>query len=152
MKLDHTAKMDILGRMGEKVVSNYFAKRGVMVEQAVNHFDHTKDLTADGKTIEVKTQVPFILEKAFTFKENQLTKCRNVDELYFVAIPAPRHHFEHEGWLFRVDPKKFKTRTRMTKDGRKMVLIDIYQEAVKPVEKMADEVIKDMMKYTVSDY
>lgn len=152
MIIDHKAKMDILGRMGEKVVSNYFAKRGIIVEQAVNHFDNKKDMTADGKTIEVKTQVPFILEKAFTFKENQLRKCRGVDELYFISIPAPRHSFAHEGWLFRVDPKKFKTRERKTKDGRQMILVDIYQEAVTPVEKVDENIIADMMKYSVSGY
>jgi len=71
--MDRSQMMDILGRMGEKYVSNYLSKKGVVVEQALNHFDSKKDLMGDGKTIEVKTQVPFIKEKAITIKPNTIT-------------------------------------------------------------------------------
>lgn len=150
--MDRTQMMDILGRMGEKYVSNYLAKQGVVVEQALNHFDNKKDLTGNGKTIEVKTQVPFIKEKAITIKPNQLRKCRGVDILYFVCVPAPSKPFKWEGWLFKADPKTFKTRTRKTKDGRNMVLIDIEQDALEPVEKLTDSHIEQLKKYTVSKY
>ena len=144
--------MDILGRMGEKYVSNYLSKNGIVVEQALNHFDSKKDLMGDGKTIEVKTQVPFIKEKAITIKPNQLPKCRGVDRLFFVTIPAPRHHYQYAGWLFEVDSKNFKTRNYRTKDGRNMVLIDIEQEFVKPIQRVDDTTLSEMMKYTVSGY
>lgn len=150
--MNHQEKMDILGRMGEKYVSNYLAKKGVVVEQALNHFDNKKDLMGDGKTIEVKTQVPFIKEKAITIKPNQLRKCRGVDELYFVTVPAPNHFYKYSGWLFKVNPKTFTTRTYHTKDGRDMILIDIEQESVNPIQKVEDDVAKEMMKYTVSGY
>ena len=152
MIMNNTAKMDILGRMGEKYVGNVLAQEGVIVEHATNHFDSEKDMIGDGKTVEVKTQVPFIIEKAFSIKNNQLMKCRGVDVLYFISVPAPNHSFQHDGWLFRVDPKSFVTKTRKTKDGRFMTLIPINQPAVTPIHKIPESVIQDMMKYTVSEY
>lgn len=150
--MDHNQKMDALGRMGEKIVVNYLSKQGYVVEESIDHFDSNKDLTASGNTVEVKTQVPFIMERAFTIKENQLRKCRGVDILYFVCVPAPSKPFKWEGWLFKADPKTFKTRTRKTKDGRNMVLIDIEQDALEPVEKLTDSHIEQLKKYTVSKY
>jgi hypothetical protein len=106
----------------------------------------------DDKKVEVKTQVPFIMQNAFTFKPNQLNKCRSVDVLYFVSVPAPRHSDKWAGWIFRVEPKNFKTRNYTTKDGRKMILIDREQEALKPVRKMTEQEMAELQKYTVSGY
>jgi len=144
--------MEILGRMGEKYVANVLTQEGVMIEHALSHFDSKKDLTGDGKTIEVKTQVPFIIENAFSVKPNQIYKCRNVDVLYFITVPAPKHKFKNEGWLFRVDPKTFVTKIRKTKDGRQMTLIPIDQSAVTPIHKIDNTILSEMMKYTVSGY
>jgi hypothetical protein len=144
--------MEILGRMGEKYVANVLTQEGVLIEQSLNHFDSKKDLIGDGKTIEVKTQVPFIIENAFSIKANQIYKCRNVDVLYFIAIPAHNHKFKHEGWLFRIDPKTFSTKIRKTKDGREMTLIPIDQPAVTPIHKIDNTILSEMMKYTVSGY
>lgn len=145
-------KMDALGRMGEKVVVNLLSRLGLIIEESVDPFDSQKDMLVDGKKVEVKTQVPFILENAFTFKPNQLRKCRSVDVLYFVAVPAPTKKYKWEGWIFRVDPKNFKHRTRITKDGREMILIDIEQENVFPIEKVSAEIMEKMRQYTVSKY
>jgi len=150
--MDHTQKMDALGRMGEKIIVNHLSKQGLTVEESIDPYDRYKDLIADGKTVEVKTQVPFIMERAFTIKENQLPKCRSVDYLYFVCVPAPSKSFKWEGWIFKADPQQFKTRTRKTKDGRTMVLIDIEQDALEPVEKLTDQHIEQLKKYTVSKY
>lgn len=150
--MNRHVNMEILGRMGEKYVSNVLIKEGVQIEHSLNHFDSKKDLIGDGKTIEVKTQVPFIIENAFSIKSNQLYKCRNVDVLYFITLPAPRHKFIHEGWLFRVDPKSFITKERKTKDGRVMILISINQPAVVPIHEVDRSVLSEMVKYTVSEY
>ena len=150
--MNSAVNMDILGRMGEKYVANVLMKEGVNVEQSLNHFDHIKDMIGDGKTVEVKTQVPFIVENAFSMKPNQLFKCRNVDVLYFISIPVSGRNYKHAGWLFRIDPKTFKTKNRKTKDGREMVLIPIEQESVTPIHKIDDGIISEMMKYSVSEY
>ena len=154
MIITDNSKMDILGRMGEKYVANHLTKNGIIVEQAISHFDSKKDLTANGKTVEVKTQVPFLSQKCFSFKKqsNNLRKCRSVDELYFISVKCDdtRWPYNHNGWLFKIDPKNFKTKDFTTKDGRDMILIPIYQEAVTPILKIEDNIMLEMMKYSVS--
>jgi hypothetical protein len=145
-------KMDWLGRIGEKIIVNYLSRQGLTVEESINPYDSEKDLVCAGKNIEVKTQVPFIIENAFTFKPNQLKKCRSVDELYFVAVPAPKHSYKWAGWIFKVDPKEFLIRKRIVSGGREMILVNIQQDAVVPIEKVSDEYMTEMVKYTISKY
>ena len=144
--------MNELGLAGEKVVINMLSSLGLKVESSINKYDSEKDMLVDGKKVEVKTQVPFVMQNAFTFKPNQLKKCRSVDVLYFVCVPPPNHYDKWAGWIFRVEPKNFVTRNYRTKDGRVMVLIDREQKALIPVMKMSDENIKELKKYTVSGY
>jgi hypothetical protein len=145
-------KMNEMGLMGEKYLIGYLSSEGRKVAPSINKYDSEKDLICDGKKVEVKTQVPFIRERALTIKSNQLRKCRNVDELYFITVPAPMHSYKWSGWLFRVNPSEFLTRPHYTKDGRQMILIDIEQEAVEPIHKIRDDIIAELRKYTVSDY
>jgi hypothetical protein len=144
--------MNELGLAGEKVIINLLSEEGCKVKSSINKYDSEKDLLADDKKVEVKTQVPFIMQNAFTFKPNQLRKCRSVDILYFVSVPAGRHNDKWAGWIFKADPKAFKTRTYTTKDGREMVLVDREQDALTPVKKMTDEEMKELQKYSVSGY
>jgi hypothetical protein len=151
-KMQHKEKINELGLMGEKVIINYLSSIGRIVEQSIDKYDSTKDMLCDGRTVEVKTQVPFILQKALTFRTDQLRKCRNVDELYFVTVPAPEHSYKWSGWIFKVDPKAFTHRTYKTKKGVNMILVDIEQEAVVPVCQLSEENISQLRKYTVSSY
>jgi hypothetical protein len=145
--------MNELGLAGEKIVINMLSEEGCKIKTSVDKYDSEKDLLVDGQyKVEVKTQVPFVMQNAFTFKPNQLRKCRSVDVLYFVSVPPPRHQDKWAGWIFRVEPQKFTTRNYKTKDGREMVLIDREQPALTPIKKMSDEEIKELQKYTVSGY
>ena len=145
--------MNELGLAGEKIVINFLSASGHVIKTSVDKYDSEKDLLIDGiLKAEVKTQVPFVMQNAFTFKPNQLRKCRSVDLLYFVSVPPPRHEDKWAGWIFRAEPKNFVTRTYKTKDGREMLLIDREQSALVPVIKMSDEEIKELQKYTVSGY
>lgn len=145
-------KMNELGLMGEKIIINYLSEEGHVVKHSVDKYDNEKDLVVGNKKVEVKTQVPFILENAFTFKPDQLRKCRNVDLLYFVSVPANRHGDQWSGWIFEADPKSFKTRQRTTKDGRVMILVDRNQPALKPIKRISEEEIRQLQRYTVSEY
>ena len=62
--------------------------------------------------------------------------------------------FKHyaDGWVYRVDPQKFETIQYITKNGMPMIGIPIKQEALVPVYKMSDEEIKELMKYSNTDY
>ena len=145
--------MNELGLAGEKIVINMLSDEGCRIKTSVDKYDSEKDLLVDGQyKVEVKTQVPFVMQNAFTFKPNQLRKCRSVDVLYFVSVPPPRHEDKWAGWIFRVEPKNFVTRNYKTKDGREMILIDREQSALVPVKKMTGDEMKELQKYTVSGY
>lgn len=150
--MNTSEKMNELGLIGEKIVINYLSSIGCKIEQSIDKYDSTKDLIADNKTVEVKTQVPFIMENALTFLPSQLKKCKNVDRLFFVTVPANSKEYKWSGWLFEVDPKNFKTREKITKDGRKMILVNIEQEAVTPIHELKSDYIKELKRYKVSDY
>jgi hypothetical protein len=152
--LTREQKIEILGKIGEKYVGNYLAKNR-KVEFSLDNFDSEKDLIADGKTVEVKVGTPFITEGAIAFKKSQLTKCRSVDEFYFVTIPAPKYDYRWSGWLFRIENNfKCKVRNITRSNGwiDEMVLVPIEQDAVIPMFKVEDSVINEMMKYTTSKY
>ena len=144
--------MNELGLAGEKIIINMLSEDGHKVKTSINKYDSEKDLLVEDKKVEVKTQVPFVMQDDFTFKPNQLKKCRSVDILYFVCVPPPRHKDKWAGWVFEADPKAFTTRNYTTKDGRVMILIDRSQPALKPVKKISDEEVKELQKYSVSGY
>ena len=152
--LTREQKIEILGKIGEKYVGNYLAKNR-KVEFSLDNFDSEKDLMADDKTVEVKVGTPFITEGAIAFKKSQLTKCRSVDEFYFVTIPAPKYDYRWSGWLFRIENNfRYKVRNITRSNGwiDEMVLVPIEQDAVIPIFKVEESVINEMMKYTTSKY
>jgi hypothetical protein len=144
--------MNELGLAGEKIIINMLSEAGYKVKTSINKYDSEKDLLVEDKKVEVKTQVPFVIQNAFTFKPNQLRKCRSVDVLYFVCVPPPKHKDKWAGWVFEADPKSFVTRNYITKDGRVMMLIDRNQPALKAIKKISDEEVKELQKYSVSGY
>jgi hypothetical protein len=153
-ELTREQKIEILGKIGEKYVGNYLAENR-KVQFSLDNFDSEKDLMADDKTVEVKVGTPFITEGAIAFKKSQLTKCRSVDEFYFVTIPAPKYDYRWSGWLFRIENNfRYKVRNITRSNGwiDEMVLVPIEQDAVIPIFKVEDSVINEMMKYTTSKY
>jgi|TARA_R110002167_G_scaffold116672_6_gene292021 hypothetical protein len=121
MIMNSELKMNQLGMAGEKLVSSFFRSLGHTVEESLSTYDSVKDMIVDGKTCEVKTQMPFYTENSFTMKKNQLTKCRNVDKLIFVEAPSSKSDVI-KIWEAPKETRKF--RTRVTKDGRNMYLLD----------------------------
>lgn len=151
MIYNHTPeeKKTRLGKMGEICVGNWASTQGKVVIHAIDPYDSQKDLVIDGATVEVKTQIPFINERAFSIRPNQLKKCREVDELYFVALPSPHPRFSYdgEGWIYKIDPQNFVTREIITRRDAKMILINMDQPAVSKVKEIDDVDILQMMKY-----
>ena len=151
-KMTKEEMMNELGLAGEKIVINMLSEAGYKVKSSIDKFDSEKDLMVEDKKVEVKTQVPFVMQNAFTFKPNQLRKCRSVDVVYFVSVPPLRNKDKWGGWIFEVNPSEFVTRNYTTKDGRVMLLIDREQLALRPVKKITDEEIRELQKYTVSEF
>ena len=141
-----------LGKMGEICVGNWASTQGKVVIHAIDPYDSQKDLVIDCITVEVKTQTPYINEMAFSIRPNQLRKCREVDELYFVALPSPQARFAYAGqcWIYKVDPKTFTHREIYTRGGMKMILIDIKQAAVTPVMEIDPSDVALMMRYSTA--
>lgn len=141
-----------LGRAGETIVLNWFNKNGISIEVSVDQYDNQKDMIADKKKIEVKTQVPFVIKNAFTFKENQLKKCLNADYVYFVSVPnETRKHFS-DGKVYRIESMKLKYDRYTTKDGRKMIIVPITQEDMQEVFSMTEAEAKILQRYSVSGW
>ena len=151
--MNRNQTIEILGRIGEKIVANYFSQRGCKVIESINHFDSEKDMLIDDKKIEVKTQQPFVKLNSLTFRKNQLRKCKNVDKLFVVTVPpVMRTSYKWGGWILEIDPKTFKYTNYTTKVGTQMICINIEQEAVKPLYKLTTEEVVELMKYAQSDY
>jgi hypothetical protein len=141
-----------LGRAGETIVMNYFNKKGVIVESSVDQYDSQKDMLVDGKKVEVKTQVPFVSKDSFSFKKNQLKKCRNADMVFFVSVPNEKREHYSAGKVYAIESKKLQHTEYTTKDGRDMVLIPIKQEGMKEVFSMTPEECKILQRYSVSGW
>lgn len=150
--LTHNQCIEILGKTGEKIISNFFSKIGKVVEHSINNFDSTKDMTVDGQKIEVKTQVPFVMKNAFTFKKNQLKKCLGVDKVIFVSVPNSIVSHYSAGKVYEIESSKLKYNFYITKDGRDMILIDINQPDMKELFQMSIDECKELQKYTVSSW
>lgn len=139
-----------LGRAGETIVTNYFNKQGALVEASVDQYDSEKDMLIDGKKIEVKTQVPFVMKNAFTIKSNQLKKCLSVDKVFFVSVPnATRKHFS-DGKVYSIESEKLVYENYTTKDGRNMILIPIDQ--MKEEFALSDNEKSVLQRYSVSGW
>ena len=151
-KFDDDSSQSRLGRAGETLVSNFFVRKGMIVESSIDQYDSTKDMLVDGKKVEVKTQVPFVYRNAFTVKENQLTKCRNSDVVVFVSVPTKnKEHFSY-GKVYSIRGCNMEYNRYTTKDGRNMILIPIKQDAMKTLFKMTDQEQRVLQSYSVSDW
>lgn len=151
--MDRNQAIEILGRTGEKIIANMLTNLGLNVQESINHFDSDKDFLVDGKKVEVKTEQPYVMKNAFSFRENQLRKCQSVDVLYFVSIPPLINlSYKWGGWIFRAEPQNFKYHIYTTKFGIKMVGVPIEQDALIPVKKMEDNEIAELLKYAKSAY
>ena len=81
------------GSIGEDLVADLFRRQGREVSLSENKYDSVKDMLVDGKTCEVKTQVPYFNKKMFTIKVNQYFKCMNADKLIWVQMPTKHNDY-----------------------------------------------------------
>ena len=141
-----------MGLTGEKIVSNMLNSLGLRVEHAINKFDNKKDFVVDGRSVEVKTQTPNVMKDCFSFRSNQLQKCKNVDVLYIVTVPHPKFKHFSDGKIYRIDTEKFRHYNYTTRNGIQMVGIPIRQEAVIFVKDLEPEEVAELKKYIITDY
>ena len=152
--MNNIDKISELGLVGEKIVVNMLNKLHpeLRIVFSTNKYDSEKDMLVDDKKVEVKTQSPFIMKNAFTFRPNQLHKCQSVDVLYIVSVPHPTWKHHSDGWVFRVVPSEFKYERWVDKKGISRIIIPINQPAVIRVHKIDDADIAELMKYSTTGY
>lgn len=149
---DTEAPQAKMGRAGETIVHNWLNKNGFLVEASVDQYDSEKDMLVNGKKIEVKTQVPFIMKDAFSILQKQLNKCLKADVVYFVSVPnSTRKHYS-DGKVYRIDSNKIKYQFHKTKDGRQMILIPIKQPDLQEVFQMSKKECEILQRYSVSKW
>lgn len=144
------------GKTGETIIANYYIERGKKVLFSFDQHDHEKDLTIEGLTIEVKTMVPYFSEDAFSFRISQLPKCKSVDLVYFISVPADgKTHFSF-GKVYRIKSEKMKYSFYYKHFGdrgkAKMVLVPIKQEGMQEVFDMTQEEILKLQEYSTSGF
>jgi hypothetical protein len=180
-KLKRDIKISQLGQVGEKIIRNMFSsKDNTYVEDAIDLYDSTKDMIVyekvrkvveadedgdadsqtilvNGKTIEVKTQTPYIELRCVSIRTGQLKKCRMVDELYFVTVPHKSYAYKGSGWILKVDPKTFTPfqyepkKDKYTSSGKRyMYGIRLNDPAVTRVRPLTKKEIEELMSFSTS--
>lgn len=149
---DRSTSMSQLGRAGEVVFGNYMSQQGKVVEYSINQYDSNKDMKIDGKSYEIKTQVPFVLEDAFTVKENQLRKLKTADYTVFISVPNKERSHWSSGKVYMIESNKIEKviRRRKTRDGRQMILLPINE--MTELFTMSEENSKILQRYSVSEW
>ena len=136
-----------LGNLGEKIIANYFNKRGKIAILSENPFDMEKDMTIDGMKIEVKTLVPMIKDKAFMVKNSQLKKIKETHKTYFIAVPLSKLDNQYSGRVYELDPKNMVTKKSLIEhlsDDNTCIPID--QLAMKHIYTITDQGTLNYMK------
>lgn len=137
----------LLGLIGERIVAHYLRNMGHVVEESLNVFDTEKDMMVDGKPVEVKTQVPIIVEDSFGISPGQKTKIMNCHRVYFVSVPTKRTD-DLAGGIFEMDPsaEDLKAHRWQRIDGKTMICFPRRQPAMKFVAQITDQGILDQLR------
>jgi len=123
-RLRNEKKMLQLGFEGEKLVKAIYERMGYIVELSEDYWDPLKDMLIDGRTCEVKTQIPVITQNCMAINTSQYEKCTNVDILIFVEIPYSNKYGVNETVnIYQALDRE--VREFRTADGRDMLLYPI---------------------------
>jgi len=127
-----TTKQEDMGAIGEKIVADYWIAKGAPVEMSKDKYDRIKDMTINGITVEVKTQVIYVKENAFTVREDQIPKITQVGVVFWICVPNDERSSPHDGGVFMIKGKSIKPRIVPQSDRtRKMIAVDIkYMERI----------------------
>ena len=143
-----------LGTLGEKIIANYFNRQGIIAILSENPFDMEKDLTIDGKNVEVKTLVPMIKDKAFMVRNSQLKKIKESHRTYFIAVPLSKLDNQYGGRVYELDPSNMKTtKSNVEHLSQDNICIPIDQSAMKHLFTITDEgTLKYMKNLSTSNF
>lgn len=146
-------KQDLLGQIGEMTIKTICEANGHIVCLSEDKFDSEKDMTIDGKTTEVKTQVPWFVKRYLTFGANQEKKMRNVDLLFVVGYNhTPNKQFNWANKIWRVKSDfKIASKYKMN-NGKEMFAISLDDPAVSEWCNTPDEAVIELAKHSTSKF
>ena len=125
-RLKDDEQCEELGYEGEKLVKAVYERSGYVVELSEDKYDSEKDMLIDGRTCEVKTQVPVITQNCMAVNDDQYDKCTDVDILLFVEIPYNNKYGVNETVnIYQAIDRE--AREFLTADGRDMMLYPIFK-------------------------
>jgi hypothetical protein len=147
------AKKILLGLMGERIVAHFLRKRGHEVEESLNPFDDEKDMLVDENPVEVKTQVPYMIEDSFAVLPYQLKKLKSCHRVYWVSVPLKRPD-DLDGCIFELDMSDETVRAHRVKrhDGEEVVCFPRRQSAMKIVGTITDEKLLEQLQKLSTSY
>lgn len=143
----------LLGMIGERIVAYYLRKDGHDVEESLNVYDSEKDMLVDGLPVEVKTQVPIMIEDSFGIALSQKAKLFSCHRVYFVSVPLKATD-ELAGCIFEMDPRDpdLKAHRWETNTGRPMVCFPRRQKSLKLIYQIKDNDILEQLRKLSTSY
>jgi hypothetical protein len=143
----------LLGIMGERIVAQHLRKLGHDVEESLNVFDSEKDMLVDGLPVEVKTQVPIMVEDSFGIAPSQKAKIYTCHRVYFISVPL-KGHDELAGCVYEMDPRdeSLKAHRWSTHAGREMIFFTRRQKAMKHIFTIDNEDILEQLRKLSTSY
>jgi hypothetical protein len=144
--------IEMMGRAGETIIVNYCTAAGQKVTVSEDQYDSQKDMIIDGLKVEVKTQVPYIYKNAFSFKPNQLRKCKNADRVIFISVPSKEKPHHSDGKVYLIKSTEMKHYPYKTKDGRDMIAVPIDQEDMDELFTLTEKQCILLQSYSVSGW
>jgi len=147
-------KKVMLGMVGERIVAHLLRKQGHMVEESLDPFDMQKDMLLDGNQIEVKTQVPFMMEDSFGVHPSQLKKMVSSHRVYFVSVPTSGKNVDpNAGSIYELDSTtEFKCHRRVVSGNREVICIPRVQSAMKIIGRVEDPKLLQTLKDLSTSY
>jgi hypothetical protein len=146
-------KKVMLGMTGERIVAHLLRKQGHIVEESLDPFDTEKDMLMDGLRIEVKTQVPFLVEDSFAVSPSQLKKICNSHRVYFLSVPPSKNADPNSGCIYELDTtQEFKCHRRVLANGRETVCIPRNQAHIKVIGRVTDPKLLNTLKQLSTSY
>lgn len=143
----------LLGMIGERIVAHYLRKSGHDVEESLNVYDSEKDMLVNGKPVEVKTQVPIMVEDSFAVGIKQKAKIYSCHRVYFLSVPL-KGNDELAGCIFEMDPRDplLKAHRWSTISGREAICFPRRQTAMKMIHQITDEGILEQLRTLSTSY
>ena len=130
----------LLGITGERIVAHILRTQGHIVIESLNPFDSSKDMLMDELRVEVKTQVPLVIDDSFGFQRSQLEKIMRSYRTFFVSVPPKReiNVDELSGCVFELDPSKPFKMHKKTVGGKEILCIPRRQTALQMIHQITD--------------